>query len=148
MKWIIDYALDRCVISIYAWPMLGFTQPYKASRVKPLLVLEITTNAHIAISLCFNNHYATRGPIVITSSMTTSARCRFFTNSPKFRLITLRTEVEVPTPHPSTPYGVGCEGAPQPYFWWGPCGDLCGDPGGKSIHSIMVVFLVVMWGAR
>ncbi len=43
MKWIIDYALNRCVISIYAWAMLGFTQPYKASRVKPLLVLEITT---------------------------------------------------------------------------------------------------------
>ncbi len=28
MKWIIDYALNRCVISIYAWPMSGFTQPY------------------------------------------------------------------------------------------------------------------------
>ena len=55
MKWIIDYALNRCVISIYAWLMLGFTQPYKASRVKPLLVLEITTTAHIAISLCFNS---------------------------------------------------------------------------------------------
>ena len=54
MKWIIDYALNRCVISIYAWPMLGFTQPCKASRVKPLLVLEITTTAHIAISSCFN----------------------------------------------------------------------------------------------
>ncbi len=55
MKWIIDYALNRCVISIYAWLMLGFTQPYKASRVKSSLVLEITTTAHIAISLCFNN---------------------------------------------------------------------------------------------
>ncbi len=54
MKWIIDHELDRCVISIYAWAMLGFTQPYKASRVKPSLVLEITTTAHIAISLCFN----------------------------------------------------------------------------------------------
>ncbi len=56
MKWIIDYALDRCVISIYAWPMLGFTQPYKASRVKPVLVLEIIITAHIAISLCFNKN--------------------------------------------------------------------------------------------
>ncbi len=54
MKWIIDHALNRCVISIYAWAMLGFTQPYKASRVKPLLVLEIITTAHIVISLCFN----------------------------------------------------------------------------------------------
>ena len=43
MKWIIDYALNRCVISIYAWPLLDFTQPYKASRVKSLLVLEIIT---------------------------------------------------------------------------------------------------------
>ncbi len=55
MKWINDCALDRCVISIYAWAMLGLTQPYKASRVKSLLVLEITTTAHIAISLCFNS---------------------------------------------------------------------------------------------
>ncbi len=35
LKWIIDYALKRCV---------GFTQPCKASRVKSILVLEITPN--------------------------------------------------------------------------------------------------------
>ena len=54
MKWIIDYALNKCVISIYAWLMLDFTQLCKTSRVKSLLVLEITITAYIAISLCFN----------------------------------------------------------------------------------------------
>ncbi len=34
--------------------MLGFTQPYKASRVKLLLVLEIIIILYIIIFLCFN----------------------------------------------------------------------------------------------
>ena len=35
--------------------MLGFTQPYKASRVKLLQVLEIIITAYIVIFLCFNS---------------------------------------------------------------------------------------------